>query len=408
MGSFKERLKHAWNLFTNAEDHYTDRSHNDGYYNYGAAYSSRPDRSRFSIGNEQSIVNTIYNKIGVDVSDVVLKHVRVDDNNRYLETIDSGLNNCLKVEANIDQAARAFRQDIAMTLMDKGVIAIVPTVTTADLNLTSAYDVKEMRVGEIVQWYPRHVRVRIYDDRETNGGVKREITLPKSSVAIIENPFYTIMNEQNSTLKRLIRKLNLLDAVDEQSNSGKLDLLIQLPYAVKSEARRKQAEQRHKDIELQLAGSQYGIAYIDGTEKITQLNRPAENNLLAQVKYLTEMLYDQLGLTASVFNGTADEATMLNYMNRTITPIVDAIVEGMSRTFLSKTARSQGQTIAGFRDPFKLVPISAIAEIADKFTRNEILSTNDVRQIIGITPVNDPKADELRNKNLPIPEDQDN
>jgi len=398
--SFGGRLKHAWNAFTKAESD-TIKSYGD----YGASYSVRPHVVRPNIVNSKTIVNSIYNRIGIDVAAVKIQHVRLDPDGRYQETINSGLNYCLTVEANLDQAARAFRQDMAMTLFDKGVIAIVPVETTLDPESSGAYDIKSLRVGEIVAWFPKHVRVSLYNE-ET--GRREELTLAKSTVAIVENPLYTVMNEPNSTLQRLIRKLSLLDTVDEQSSSGKLDLIIQLPYVIKSEARRQQAEQRRKDIELQLKGSQYGIAYTDGAERITQLNRPAENNLMKQVEYLTDMLYGQLGLTAEVFNGTADEKTMLNYYNRTIEPILTALTEGMRRAFLTKTARSQGQSIEFYRDPFKLVAISDMADIADKMTRNEIMSSNEVRAAMGLKPSQDKKADELRNKNIPAEQEPDN
>jgi hypothetical protein len=390
MGS---RIKHAWNAFLNLENRLQPRD-------IGASYGVRPDRVRMTFSNERSIISSIYTRLGIDVAAVDIRHVRMDDNQRYLEDVDSGLNNCLTLEANLDQAARAFRQDIAMTLFDRGVAALVPVDTTINPSTSGSFDIKTLRVGEIVAWYPRHVRVNVYNEAI---GRREEVTLEKKFVAIVENPLYAVMNEPNSTLQRLIRKLNLLDAVDEASSSGKLDLIIQLPYVIKSEARRKQAEQRRKDIEFQLKGSQYGIAYTDGTEKVTQLNRAAENNLLTQIEYLMKMLYAQLGLTEEVMNGTADEKAMLNYNNRTIRPILDAIVESMRRTFLTKTARSQKQTVLYFSDPFKLVPIGDIAEIADKFTRNEILSANEVRSVIGIKPSSDPKADELRNSNMPAP-----
>lgn len=389
-----DRLKKMVNAFVNdaPQDTYTTPQI------YGASSSFRPDRPRMRFTNERSIITSIYTRMSIDVSSVDIRHVRLDDEGRYLEDVDSGLNNCLTLEANIDQAARHFRQDIPMTLFDKGVLAIVPVDTSLDPNETSSFDILTMRVGEIVQWFPRHVKVSLYNDRK---GVRQEITLPKSRVAIIENPFYNVMNEPNSTLQRLIRKLNFLDAVDEQSASGKLDLIIQLPYVIKTDARKQQAEQRRKDIEFQLKGSQYGIAYTDGTEKITQLNRPAENNLLKQIEYLTIMLYGQLGITAEIMNGTADEKAALNYWNRTVEPIVSAIVEAMKRSFLTKTARSQKQSIMFFRDPFKLMPIADIAEIADKFARNEILSSNEIRQLIGFKPSKDPKADQLVNSNMP-------
>jgi hypothetical protein len=396
MAKLGDRLKHAWNAFTTGTVvRLYDDQYGSGYY------GGRPDQSRLHFTNERSIVSSIYTRLGVDVSSVAMKHVRTDDQDRYLEDIDSGLNNCLTLEANVDQAARHFRQDIAITIFDKGCAAIVPVDTTISPVTSGGYDIQTMRVGDVVMWYPKHVRINLYNEAK---GAREEITLPKEVVAIVENPLYAVMNEPNSTLQRLIRKLNLLDSVDEQSASGKLDLIIQLPYVIKSEAKREQAEQRRKDIEFQLKGSQYGIAYTDGTEKITQLNRPAENNLMAQVQYLTDLLYTQLGLTPEVMNGTADEKTMLNYIHRTIEPVCDAIVEAMRRTFLTKTARTQKQTIMYFRDPFKLVPIGGeggIADIADKFTRNEILSSNEVRQIVGFKPSKEPKADQLINSNMP-------
>jgi hypothetical protein len=362
------------------------------------SYFHRPDRVRFTAGNERSIINAVYNKISVDVASIDIKHCRLDDNGRYVRDISSGLNNCLSLEANIDQDNRAFRQDVVMSMFDEGVVAIVPVDANTDVT-DGSFDVLTMRTGKIVEWFPRSVRVEAYNDMT---GKKERVVLPKTSVAIVENPFYSVMNEPNSTLKRLIRKLNLLDAIDEQSGSGKLDLIIQLPYVVKGETRQQQAERRKESIVEQLKGP-YGIAYIDGTEKITQLNRPVENNLLKQVEYLTNMLYSQLGMTPAVLDGTADEQTMLNYNNRVIEPIVAAITGAMKRTFLSKTARTQGQTIMYFRDPFKLVPINNIAEIADKFTRNEILTSNEVRQIIGFKPSDDPKADKLVNSNIAQP-----
>jgi hypothetical protein len=363
-----------------------------GYYS-----SHKPDRVRFSRGNERSIVTSVYNRLALDASAMAIKHVRLDDNGRFTEEINSGLQNCLNVEANIDQTGRAFLQDVVMSMLDEGCVAIVPVDTTLNPNLSGSYDINTMRTAKILEWYPAHIRVRVYNDRK---GIHEEITLPKANVAIIENPLYAVINEPNSTMQRLIRKLNLLDVVDEQSSSGKLDLIIQLPYVIKSEARRQQAEARRKDIEMQLAGSKYGIAYTDGTERITQLNRPAENNLMNQVQYLTEMLYSQLGLTQSILDGSADDKTMLNYYNRTIEPILAAIVDEIKRKFLTKTARAQKQTIMYFRDPFKLVPVNDIAEIADKFTRNEIMTSNEIRQIVGMKPSKDPEADELRNKNL--------
>jgi hypothetical protein len=391
------RIKHAWNVFFNLED----RVQVQQYYNLGPSSSIRPDHTRLYFANERSLVSAIYMRMGVDVASNKILHVRLDEEGRFLEEIDSGLNNCLTIEANIDQAARAFRQDIAMTLFNKGVAALVPVDTTVSPVTTAGYEIKTMRVGDIVQWYPKHVRVSLYNEAT---GQREEVTLEKAFVAIVENPLYAVMNEPNSTLQRLLRKLTLLDAVDEASSSGKLDLIIQLPYVIKSEARKQQAEQRRQDIEFQLKGSQYGIAYTDGTEKITQLNRPAENNLLKQIEYLTTMLYGQLGLTPEIMNGTADEKAMLNYQNRTIEPILMAIIEAMRRTFLTKTARTQGQSIEYFRDPFKLVPVNDIAEIADTFARNEVLTSNEIRQIIGFKPAADAKADELRNSNMPQPE----
>ncbi len=398
--SFGGRLSHAWNAFTNPK---TDPLQSLG--DYGASYQVRPYATRPNVVSSKTIIGSIYNRLGIDVAAVKMQHVRLDADQRYLETINSGLNYCLTTEANIDQAAQAFRQDMAMTLFDKGVIAIVPVETTLDPDSSGAFDIKSLRVGEIVAWFPKHVRVSLYNEEK---GRREEITLAKKNIAIVENPLYTVMNEPNSTLQRLIRKLSLLDSVDEQSSSGKLDIMIQLPYVVKSETRRQQAEQRRKDIEMQLRGSQYGIAYIDGAERVTQLNRPAENNLMKQVEYLTTMLYAQLGLTEDVFNGTADEKTMLNYHNRTIEPVLTALTEGMKRAFLTKTARSQGQSVEFFRDPFKLVAISDMAEIADKMTRNEIMSSNEIRAAMGMKPAEDKKADELRNKNIPAEQEPDN
>lgn len=392
MSRFGTTLKHAWNVFTNQDIREKARPYSE------PRYGTRPDRVRFRIPNERSIISSIYTRLSIDVASVDVRHVRTDEQNRYLMDIDSGLNNCLTIEANIDQAARAFRQDIAMTLFDKGVVALVPVDTTINPEKTGGYDILTLRVGDVVTWYPQHVRVSVYNEAIA---MREEITLSKTAVAIIENPLYAVMNEPNSTLQRLLHKLNLLDAIDEQSASGKLDLIIQLPYVIKSESRRQQAEQRRADIEFQLKGSQYGIAYTDGTEKITQLNRPAENNLMAQIEYLTEMLYGQLGLTEEVMNGTADEKAMLNYWNRTIEPILSATVESMRRTFLTKTARTQKQDVMFFRDPFRLVPIENIAEIADKFTRNEIMSSNEIRQVVGLAPHPDPKADQLVNSNMP-------
>lgn len=401
MGSITDRLKHSWNALWYEEEKV---SRPDAYPIYGGSFGYQSHRTRLSYSNERSIIASIYTRIGIDFATVDMRHVRLDKDDRYIETIDSGLNNCLTLEGNIDQTARALKQDIVTTMFDKGAIAIVPVDTTLDPLETGGFDIKSMRVAEIVAWYPRHVRVRVYDDREQYGGLHREVTLPKSVVAVVENPLYSVMNEPNSTLQRLIRKLNLLDQVDEQSASGKLDIIIQLPYVVKTDTKREQALQRKKDLEVQLKDSQYGIAYTDATEKITQLNRPAENNLMGQIEYLTKLLYSQLGLTEEVFNGTADEAAMLNYYNRTIEPLLASVTEAMKRTFLTKTARSQLQSIEYFRDPFKLVPVSQIAEIADKFTRNEVASSNDIRSIVGWRPVADPKANELRNKNIPLPD----
>jgi Phage portal protein len=399
MAKFTDRLVHAWNSFTNPTDDNEDYS----FGALGASYGSRPDRVRLHYSNERSIISSIYTRLSIDVASVDVRHVRTDTEKRYSEELDSGLNSCLTIEANIDQAARAFRQDIAMTLFDKGVAAIVPVDTTIDPAVSGSWDIKTMRVGEVITWYPHHVRVFLYNEAV---GYRQEITLAKSLVAIVENPLYSVMNEQNSTLQRLIRKLSLLDTVDEASSSGKLDLIIQLPYIIKSDARRKQAEQRRTDIEFQLKSSKYGIAYTDGTEKVTQLNRPVENSLLAQITYLTNMLYGQLGLTEEVMNGTANEASMLNYVNRTIEPVMAAVTEAMKRTFLTKTARSQLQSIMYFRDPFKLVPIASIADIADKFARNEIMSSNEIRQVIGFKPSTDPNADKLLNSNMPQPANQ--
>lgn len=397
--SFGSRLKHAWNAFTNKDP--------TGYYRdvgSGSSYYYRPDRPRVTRGNERTIVSAIYNRIAIDVASIDIRHVRLDDNGRYLTDIDSGLNNCLTAEANVDQTGRALIQDAVLSMLDEGCVAIVPVDTTIDPSISSSYDINSLRTGKILEWYPRHVKVRLYNDRTGN---KEDIVLPKSNVAIIENPLFAVINEPNSTMKRLVRKLALLDVVDEQSSSGKLDLIIQLPYVIKSEARRQQAEKRRKDIEDQLSGSKYGIAYTDGTEHITQLNRSVENNLLKQVEYLTSMLYSQLGITQAVMDGTADEKTMLNYNNRTIEPILSAIVDEVKRKFLTKTARSQKQSITFFRDPFKLVPVNDIAEIADKFTRNEIMSANEIRQIVGMKPSDDPKADQLVNSNISQPtEDQ--
>ena len=390
------RLKHAWNAFVNNKDP-TIR-----YQDYGSGYSIRPDRPRLTRGNERSIVTSVYNRIALDASAISIQHCKLDEDGRFLNPIDSKLNRCLNLEANIDQTGRAFIQDVVMSMIDEGCVAMVPVETTADPKLTESYDILQMRTGKILEWYPRHVRVRIYNDRT---GQKEEITLPKSMVGIVENPLFAVMNEPSSTMQRLIRKLSLLDVTDEQTASGKLDLIIQLPYIIKSEARRQQAEQRRKDIEMQLAGSKYGIAYTDGTEKITQLNRSLENNLMKQIEYLTSMLYSQLGITQTILDGTADEKTMLNYYSRTIEPIVSAIVDEMKRKFLSKTARAQNQSIVFFRDPFKLVPVADLAELGDKMTRNEILTSNEIRQIMGFKPSDDPKADQLINSNISQPDE---
>lgn len=390
--SFGSRLKHAWNAFTgNIQMNYLD---------LGMSYPYRADRPRMSRGNERSIVTSVYNRIALDVAALNVQHVRLDENGRFLSVIDDGLNNCLTLEANVDQTARSFIQDVVISMFDEGSVAIVPVDTTTDPNVSGSYDIQSLRVGQILDWYPQYIRTRVYNEQT---GRKEDIVVPKSAVAIIENPLYAVINEPNSTMQRLIRKLNLLDVIDEQSGSGKLDLIIQLPYVIKTEARRQQAENRRKDIESQLSGSKYGIAYTDGTEHITQLNRSVNNNLMSQIEYLTSMLYSQLGITQSILDGTADEKTMLNYNNRTIEPIISAIVDEMKRKFLTKTARSQHQSISFFRDPFKLVPVNDIAEIADKFTRNEIMTSNEIRQVVGMKPSEDPRADELRNKNLSAP-----
>ena len=395
---FGTKLKHAWNAFMNRDPTRVQIS-------YGESYHSKPDRHRMSRGNERSIVNAVCNRIAVDVSAITIQHAKLDADNRFLDVKDSALNNCLTVEANIDQTSRAFMQDVVMSMLDEGYISIVPIETNIDPTISGGYDIESMRVGQILEWYPAAVKVRVYNDRN---GKKEDLILPKKTVAIVENPLYSVMNEPNSTMQRLVRKLNILDAIDEQSGSGKLDLIIQLPYVIRSEARRSQAEARRKDIEMQLAGSKYGIAYTDGTEKITQLNRPVENNLMQQIEYLTSMLYGQLGITQTILDGTADEKTMLNYYSRTIEPIISAIVDEMNRKFLTKTARSQKQKIVFFRDPFKLVPVDVIADIADKFTRNEIMTSNEIRQIVGMKPSKDPSADELRNKNLSAPATEKN
>ena len=391
------RLKHAWNAFIN------NRDPTASFRDIGGGYSYRPDRPRLTRGNERSIVTSVYNRIALDVAAINVQHCKLDENGRLLEEMDSKLNQCLTLEANIDQTSRAFIQDAVMSMLDEGCVAIVPVETTLDPKVTQSYDILSMRTAKILEWFPQHVRVRLYNERT---GQKEDIKLPKSMVAIVENPLFAVINEPNSTMQRLIRKLSLLDVTDEQTASGKLDLIIQLPYIIKTDARRQQAEQRRKDIEMQLAGSKYGIAYTDGTEKITQLNRSLENNLMKQVEYLTNLLFSQLGITQSILDGTADEKTMLNYYTRTIEPIISAIVDEMKRKFLSKTARSQKQSIMFFRDPFKLVPVNDIAEIADKFTRNEIMSSNEFRQIVGLRPSSDPKADKLINSNLNHPEEQ--
>lgn len=389
--SITDRMKHAFNAFMNRDP--------TAYYNrnLGSSYSIRPDRPRLSRGNERSIITAIFNRIAMDVAAIDIMHCRLDENNRFIEKIDSGLNNCLNLEANVDQSGRAFIQDAVMSMLDEGVVALVPVDTDLNPASTDSYDILTMRTGKILEWYPAHVKVRLYNDRT---GEKEDLMLAKRDVAIIENPLFAIVNEPNSTMQRLMRKLSLLDVTDEQTASGKLDLIIQLPYVVKSEARREQANQRRKDIEQQLAEGKYGIAYTDGTEKITQLNRSVENNLMKQVEYLTNMVYSQIGITQSVLDGTADEKTMLNYSNRTVEPIVSAIVDELKRKFLTKTARTQLQSISFFRDPFKLVPVNDIAEIADKFTRNEIMTSNEIRQIVGMKPSNDPKADQLINSNI--------
>ena len=389
------RLKHAFNAFMNRDPTY--------YRNIGSGYSIRPDRPRLSRGNERSIVTSIFNRIAIDVSNIDIKHCRLDNNGRFIEEIDSGLNNCLGLEANIDQTGRAFIQDTVMSMLDEGCVAIVPVDTTLNPKITNSYDILSMRTGKIIDWYPAHVKVRVYNDKT---GEKEDIILPKKQVGIIENPLYAVVNEPNSNMQRLIRKLSLLDVTDEQTASGKLDLIIQLPYVIKTQSKRDEAERRRKEIERQLAGSKYGIAYADGTERITQLNRSVENNLMKQIEYLTEMLYSQLGITQTVMDGTADEKTMLNYNNRSIEPIVSAIVDELKRKFLTKTARSQGQSIMMFRDPFKLVPVNNIAEIADKFTRNEIMTSNEFRQVIGMKPSDDPKADQLVNANISQPKEE--
>lgn len=388
--TFGSRMKRTWNAFLN-------RDPTNDFRDMGTGYAYRPDRPRLGRGNERSIMTSIINRIALDVASINIQHVRLDENGRFLSAIDSGLNSCLSLEANIDQTGKAFIQDAVMSMFDEGVVSILPVDTTKNPNETESYDIETMRTAKILEWFPRHVRIHVYNDRT---GRKEDIKVLKSSVAIVENPLYAVVNEPNSIMQRLIRKLNLLDAVDEQTSSGKLDLIIQLPYIIKSDARRAQADKRRKDIEDQLSGSRYGIAYTDGTEHITQLNRPVENNLMKQIEYLTSMLYSQLGITQSVMDGSADDKTMLNYYNRTIDPIISAIVDEMKRKFLTKTARTQNQSIAYFRDPFKLVPVTELAEIADKFTRNEIMTSNEIRQIVGMKPSDDPGADELRNANI--------
>lgn len=394
--SFGSRLKHAWDVFRSREPtrYYSDT---------GPSYYYRPDRVRFTKGNERSIVTSVYNRIALDVSSISIKHCKLDENGRYMSDINSGLNECLNLQANIDQTGRAFIQDVVMSMLDEGCVALVPVDTTFDPELTGSYDIQSMRTGKIIEWYPEHVKVQVYNEKT---GKKEDVTVPKSIVAIIENPLYAVINEPNSTMQRLVRKLSLLDVTDEQTASGKLDLIIQLPYVIKTEARRQQADQRRKDIEMQLSGSKYGIAYTDGTERITQLNRSVENNLMKQVEYLTNMLYSQLGITQTILDGTADEQTMLNYYSRTIEPIISAITDEMKRKFLTKTARTQMQSIMFFRDPFKLVPVNNIAEIADKFTRNEIMTSNEIRQIVGLKPSKDPKADKLINSNISQPNEK--
>ena len=390
------RLKHAWNAFTNR-----DPTNEFGAPGYG--YTYRPDRPRFTRGNERSIITSVYNRIALDCSSINIKHCKLDKNGRYLEDINSNLNSCLNLEANIDQTGRAFMQDVVMSLLDEGCVAIVPVDATFDPKVTGSFDIESMRTGKILEWKPAHIKVRVYNEAK---GIKEDVWVPKKTVAIIENPLYAVINEPNSTMQRLTRKLSLLDVTDEQTASGKLDLIIQLPYVIKTDARRAEAEKRRKDIENQLASSKYGVAYTDGTEKITQLNRSLENNLMKQVEYLTNMLFSQLGITQSILDGTADEQTMLNYYNRSIEPIVSAIVDEMKRKFLTKTARTQGHTIAAYRDPFKLVPVNNIAEIADKFTRNEIMTSNEIRQVIGMKPSDDPKADQLINSNISHPTEE--
>ena len=397
---FIDRLQHGWNAFVNNRDP-TYTNHRD----MGIGYSYRPDRVRFSRGNERSIVTAIYNRIALDVSSISIRHVRLDKNDRFIEYMHTDMDKCLTTQANIDQTGRSFIQDVVMSMLDEGCVAIVPVDTTLNPLITGGYDINSMRTGKILEWYPDEIKVRVYNDRI---GRQEDVILPKKVVAIVENPLYAVINEPNSTMQRLIRKLNLLDAIDEQSGSGKLDLIIQLPYTIKTPLKRQQAEDRRKEIEMQLTGSKYGIAYTDGTERVTQLNRPVENNLLKQIEYLTSMLYSQLGFHQTILDGTADEKTMLNYTNRIIEPIISAIVDAMRPTFLTKTARSQLQSIVYFREPFKLVPANELAEIADKFTRNEIITSNEFRQILGLKPSDDPKADRLVNSNIRQPNNSDN
>ena len=389
------RLKHAWNAFT-AREEFKPR------WDIGPSYSYRPDRPIFSRGNERSIITSVYNRIALDVAAITIQHVRLDDEGRFTSVMNSSLNDCLSLEANLDQTGRAFIQDVVQSMLDEGCVAIVPVDTDLDPQ-NGSYKIETMRTGKILEWYPQYVKVRVYNEQT---GKKEDIVVPKSTVAIVENPFYAVMNEPNSTMQRLIRKLNILDAIDEQSGSGKLNLIIQLPYVIKTEARRQQAEKRRKDIEEQLSGSKYGVAYTDGTEHVVQLNRPVDNNLMSQIEYLTSMLFSQLGLTQGILDGSADDKTMLNYLTRTVEPILSAIVDEMKRKFLTKTARSQKQSIMFFRDPFKLVPVGEVAEIADKMTRNEVMTSNEIRQKIGMTPSKDPNADKLRNSNLSAPKEE--
>ena len=393
--SLGARLKHAWNVFT-ANEFVKPR------WDIGPSYHYRPDRPIFSRGNERSIITSVYNRIALDVAAISIQHVRLDDEGRFTSVMNSTLNDCLSLEANLDQTGRAFIQDIVQSMLDEGCVAIVPVDTDIDPD-EGSYKIETMRTGKILEWYPQHVKVRVYNEQT---GKKEDVLVSKRTVAIVENPFYAVMNEPNSTMQRLIRKLNILDAIDEQSGSGKLNLIIQLPYVIKTEARRQQAEKRRKDIEEQLSGSKYGVAYTDGTEHVVQLNRPVDNNIMSQIEYLTSMLYSQLGLTQTIMDGSADDKTMLNYLTRTVEPILSAIVDEMKRKFLTKTARSQKQSILFFRDPFKLVPVGEIAEIADKMTRNEVMTSNEIRQKIGMTPSKDPNADKLRNSNLSAPKEE--